>query len=60
MFIVKLGDECWRSRCCFGVTSFEERAVKFETKKGAKISLSRLRNFRGKGSYHDAEVVPLE
>jgi hypothetical protein len=58
MFIVKLGDGMWRSRCCFGVTSYEDRAARFDTARGAKISLSRLR--KGSAlSYPDAEVVEL-
>lgn len=59
MFIVQLNKDTWRSRCCFGVTSYKERAARFETEKGAKISLARLRRHRGDKAYPDAEVKKI-
>lgn len=58
MFIVQLGKDTWRSRCCFGITSYPERAAQFPTERGAKISLANLRRFRGREAYPDATVLP--
>lgn len=60
MFIIQLDKNTWRSRCYFGTTSYEERAARFETEKGAKISLARLRRHSSKNAYPDAEIKAVE
>lgn len=59
-YIELVPGECWKSGCCFGQTSYKERALLYKNEGAAKAVLTKLRKRYGAQSFPDAVIKKFD
>jgi len=59
-YIELVPNELWKSGCCFGTTSYKERALLYKNKGATKAVLTKLRRRHDENCYPNAEIKKFD